>query len=231
MARNVMTQLRTNGKVTRAQLGVTVQTVTADLAESLGLKEARGVIVSDVAEGSAADRAGVKRGDVITSLNGQPVRDMNSLRNRIADAGPGSTANLGIVRDGVEKQVSAKLEALDSRRLARRGGEDEGESDSNGTADRAALGISVAPLTPELASRLRLPKDAHGIVVQDVDPNGRAADADIRPGDVIVEVNRQAVTSVEELRAAVRRTTDKPTLLLINRQGADMFRTVKPANG
>jgi Do/DeqQ family serine protease len=230
MARHVMTDLRTSGKVTRAQLGVTVQTVTPDLAESLGLKQTQGVIVSGVAEGSAADHAGLKRGDVITSLNGQPIRDMNSLRNRIADAGPGSTADLEIVRDGSEKHVSAKLEALDTKRLARNGG-DEGQSDNDGAADRTALGISVAPLTPELASRLRLPKDVRGIVVEDVDPNGRAADADIRPGDVIVEVNRQAVTSVEELRTAVHRSTDKPTLLLINRQGADMFRTVKPANG
>jgi S1-C subfamily serine protease len=86
-------------------------------------------------------------------------------------------------------------------------------------------------LTPEVASRLRLPADTRGIVVQDVDPDGRAMDAGIRPGDVIQEVNRQQVTSVEELRTAVRRNTDKPTLLLINRDGADVFVTVKPANG
>jgi Do/DeqQ family serine protease len=229
MARHVMTELRTNGKVTRAQLGVTVQTVTADMAESLGLKQVGGVIVSSVAPGSAADHAGLKRGDVITALNGQPVHDMNSLRNRIADADPGSTADLGIIRDGSEKHVSAKLEALDPTRLARRGGED-GESDSAGQNDHAALGVSVAPLTPELASELRIPKDTHGVVVRDVDPNGRAADAGIRSGDVIVEVNRQAVTSVDELRNAVRRNTDKPTLLLVNRQGADIFVTVRPAD-
>jgi Do/DeqQ family serine protease len=230
MARHVMTDLRTNGKVTRAQLGVTVQTVTPDMAESLGLKDTRGVIVSSVSPDSAADRAGLKRGDVITTFNGQAVHDMNSLRNRVADAGPGTTAELVIVRDGAEKHVSAKLEELDARRLARRGG-DEGENDREGESDKAALGISVAPVTPEVASRLNLPKDAHGVVVQDVDPDGRAVDAGIRPGDVIVEVNRQPVKSVDELRAAVRRSTDKPTLLLINRQGADVFVTVRPANG
>ena len=229
MARHVMTDLRTSGKVTRAQLGVTVQTVTADMAESLGLKQAGGVIVSSVAANSAADRAGLKRGDVITSLNGQPVHDMNTLRNRIADAGPGSTADLVIVRDGAEKHVSAKLEELDAKRLARRG-DDEGESDSGGQNDRAALGISVAPLTPELASELRIPKGTRGLVVRDVDPDGRAADAGIRAGDVIQEVNRQQVTSVDELRAAVRHSVEKPALLLVNRQGADVFVTVKPAN-
>jgi serine protease Do len=125
--------------------------------------------------------------------------------------------------------VTAKLEELDGRRSARRDG--PAENDRNGSADRTALGIAVAPLTPELATRLGVAKDARGLVVQEVDPDGRAADAGIQAGDVILEVNRQAVTSVDDLRAAVKRTTDKPALLLINRQGADVFVTVKPANG
>ena len=229
MARHVMTELRTKGKVTRAQLGVTVQPVSPDMAESLGLKQTSGVIVSSVAPGSAADKAGVKRGDVITMLNGQPVRDMNTLRNRVADAGPGSTAELGIIRDGSQKQVKVTLEALDARR-ASRDTEDDAESDGSGKADRAALGISVAPLTPELSSQLRIGRDVKGVVVRDVDPDGRAADAGIQAGDVIQEVNRHAVTSVEDLRSATRQNSDRPTLLLINRQGTDLFVTVKPAD-
>jgi len=227
MARRVMTDLRTNGKVSRAQLGVTVQTVTADMAESLGLAKAGGVIVSSVAPDSAADHAGIKRGDVITQLNGQPVHDMNSLRNRIAEAGPGTTADLVVVRDGAEKHVNARLEALNTSRAAR--GEDEGESDARGESDHAALGVTVAPLTPELATRLKLPKDARGVVIQEVNPDGRASDAGIRSGDVIMEVNRRPVTSVEDLRSAVVQHDDKPTLLLINRQGTTVFVTVKPA--
>jgi Do/DeqQ family serine protease len=229
MARRVMTDLRTSGKVSRGQLGITVQTVSSDMAESLGLKQSGGVIVSSVAPGSAAERAGLKRGDVIRSLNGQPVADMNTLRNRVAEAGPGSTVQMVVVRDGAEQHLSARLEALDSRRAAR--GDSDSDSDQSGEPDKAALGISVAPLTPEVASQLRLPANTKGIVVQNVDPDGRAADAGIRPGDVIQEVNRQPVTSVDTLRTAVRRNTDKPTLLLINRDGADIFVTVKPANG
>jgi Do/DeqQ family serine protease len=228
MARHVMTDLRTNGKVTRAQLGVTVQTVTADMAASLGLKQSGGVIVSSVSPDSAADRAGLERGDVITSLNGKSVHDMHALRNRIADAGPGSTADLTIVRDGAEKHVSAKLEELDAKRLAR-GGE-QGDND-RGSADKTALGVSVAPLTPELASRLGVPRTATGVVVENIDPDGRAADAGIREGDVIQEVNRKAVKSADDLRAALQQGSDRPTLLLINRQGADVFVTVKAANG
>ena len=89
----------------------------------------------------------------------------------------------------------------------------------------------MAPLTPELASRIKLPRDAHGVVVQDVNPDGRAADAGIQAGDVIEEVNRQPVQSVDELRAALRKSTDRPVLLLVNREGSDLFVTVRPNNG
>jgi len=228
MARHVMTDLKTSGKVTRAQLGVTVQTVSPDLADSLGLKDARGVVVSSVAPGSAADKAGLKRGDVITTLNGQAVRDTNTLRNHIADAGPGSVANLKVVRDGAEKDVKVTLDTADTRRAAR--DNDEGESDGSSRDDHASLGISVAPLTPELAGQLGVKRDTKGVVVRDVDPDGRSADV-LRPGDVIQEVNRHSVDSVDALRGAIRQSGDKTVLLLINRQGSDLFVTLKPNNG
>lgn len=226
MARHVMTDLRTTGKVTRAQLGVTVQNVTPEMAESLGLEQRQGVIVSSVTAGGAADRAGVKRGDVITALNGEPVRDMNTLRNRVAATEPNTAADLRIIRDGADKQVRVTLDELDGQRASRDAG-----GDSDAESDHAALGISVAPLTPELSSQLGARRDTKGLVVRDVDPDGRAADAGIRPGDIIQEVNRRPVDSVEALRNAVRQPGDKPVLLLINREGTDLFVTVKPANG
>jgi Do/DeqQ family serine protease len=225
MAKNVMEQLRTKGKVTRSQLGVTVQGVTSDLAESLGLKDATGAIVSSVAPGSAAERAGVKRGDVIRSFNGVVVHDTNTLRNRVAEAGPGTTNELVIMRDGSEKRLSVKLDEANPGKSARMNGEEPGAD------DKAALGVSVMPLTPELAARAKAPKDAKGLFVEDVDPDGRAAAAGIQPGDIIQEANRQAVASVDDLRSAVKKSGDKPTLLLINRQGNDLFVTVRPANG
>ena len=224
MAKHVMDELRTNGKVTRAQLGVSVQGVTSDMAESLGLKDVDGAIIGSVTPGSAADRAGLKRGDVIHAFNGQPVRDTNTLRNRVSEAAPGSTADVTIIRDGAEKHVSVKLDEASADKVAQRSSESDG-------GDKSALGVSVAPLTPELASRYRLPKDAHGVLVQEVNPDGRAADAGIQAGDVIEEVNRQAVQSVDDLRAAVRKTTDRPLLLLVNRQGNEVFVTVRANNG
>jgi serine protease Do len=226
MARRVMDDLRTKGKVTRAQLGVSVQNVSADMAASLGLKQAGGVIVSAVTPGSAADRAGIERGDVIQALNGQPVRDMNALRNRVAETSPNSAADLLIVRNGAEKHITARLDELNTRAQA-----EDVDRDDAGESDKTALGVAVAPLTPELASRLGIPQSTKGLVVQNVDPDGRAMDAGIRSGDVIQEVNRRQVNSVADLRAALRQTSDKPALLLIKRQSADIFVTVKPANG
>jgi Do/DeqQ family serine protease len=225
MANSVMQQLRTSGTVRRAQLGVTVQQVTSDIAKSLGLEDDGGAIVSSVAAGSAADKAGLKQGDVIVSFDGQPVHDSNTLRNRIAATRPGSDAQLVIVRDGARKNISVKLDALNAERVARRGDSDATEG------DHAALGVSVAPLTPDMASRLGVSKDAHGLVVEAVDPNGRAADAGIKAGDVIESVNRQPVKGIDDLRAALKRDSDKPTLLLINRQDAKLFVTVRPSNG
>jgi Do/DeqQ family serine protease len=209
MARRVMDDLRKDGRVRRAQLGVEVQPVTSDLAESLGLKHVGGAIVSKVTPDSAADRAGLKRGDVIQSFNGQAVTDFNSLRNHVAEAQPGSNATVGVVRDGAEKTISVKLdEAEVSKRAA--------GSAEPASAEKGSLGIGVE----------RGPK---GLVVTEVNPDSRAADAGLQEGDVILEVNRQAVQSVDELRAAVRKTTDRPALLLVEREGHSLFFTVKPA--
>ena len=224
MAKHVMDELRMNGRVTRGQLGVSVQMVTSDLAESLGLKDVGGALIGSVTPGSAADRAGLKRGDVIQAFNGQPVHDTNTLRNRVAEAAPGSTADLSVVRDGNEKHVSVKLDEAASDKVARR-------NDDSDSVDQTVLGVSVAPLTPELASRYRLPRDTHGLVVQDVDPNGRAADAGIQTGDIIEEVNRQPVQTVDQLRAVLQKTANRPVLLLVNRQGSGLFVTVRPKNG
>ncbi len=222
MAKHVMADLRKDGRVRRAQLGVSVQPVTSDMAASLGLKHVGGAIVGSVTADGAADRAGIKRGDVIQSFNGQPVNDVNTLRNRVADAQPGSTANVVIVRDGGEKTIAVKLDEADvSKRSAR--------ADEPASGDNASLGIAAEPLTPELARRVGAAHGTKGVVVTDVNPDGRAADAGVRQGDVIQEVNRQPVQTVDELRSAVRKTTDRPLLLLVQREGRDLFVTVKPA--
>jgi Do/DeqQ family serine protease len=220
MVRHVMTELRDTGSVRRAQLGVTVQAVTADIAESLGLAQPGGAIVSNVSPGSAAERAGVRRGDVIRSLNGQSVADTNTLRNRVAALAPGSTATLVVSRDGAERSLTVLLDEAAVSRLARGARGPQGET---GTA----LGVAVTPVTPDVAARGGLPRDTRGLLVQSVDPAGRAASAGVQPGDVIVEVNRIPVTSVEELRAAVTRAANPAVLLLVNRDGEHSYVAVR----
>ncbi len=193
------------------------------MAESLGLKTAGGAIVSSVEVGSAADRAGIKRNDIIKAFNGQPVEDTNALRNRVAEAKPGSSATVVIDRNGSERTLTVMLGEADTS--ARAAGPREGTSGD----DNSTLGVRVTPLTPDLATRNSVPKDVHGVLVQDVNPDGRAAAAGIREGDVIQEVNRQPVQTVEELQAAVRGASNRPVLLLVNREGQDRFVTVRPS--
>lgn len=226
MARSVLDQLIKTGKVRRGQLGIIVQKVSTDMAASLGLKEARGVIVSQVQPGSAAERAGIKQGDVITSLNGNAVSEPNTFRNQVASAMPGSDVTLTIQRQGREQEIHASLGEFSETKDRT---DDEGGSGSGTTnSDTGKLGIGVEPLTPEIAQQLNLRPGAQGVVVNEVDPNGPAADAGLQRGDVIEQVNQQPVRTASDLRTALQRSGTRPALLLVNRRGTTTFVTVKP---
>jgi Do/DeqQ family serine protease len=218
MAKSVMAQLTKSGTVRRGILGVTVQPVTSDLASSLGLSDVRGALISSVQHGGPAERAGLQRGDVIVALNGSPVTDSNALRNQIANTEPGSEVTLTILRDKREQQIRVKLAELPANRKI-------AAADNTSNGNTGELGIGVLPLTPELASRLRLPMEAQGLVVTDVNELGAAADAGIREGDVIVEANRQPVRALADLQPTIQNTGSKPLLLLINRGGNTVFVT------
>jgi serine protease Do len=218
MARSVMTQLIDHGEVRRGRLGVTVQTITPDLAKSLDLSGTTGALVSDVEAGSPASAAGLKRGDVITALNGTPVKDNNELRNEVAALQPGTEAELTIVRDGKEQQVTAKLAELAS--AGRRGSSTE----SRGDDSSGRFGLGVEPLASDRASELGV-RARSGVVVASVEPGSRAADAGLRPGDVIEQVDRKPVKSIDELRDVLNTGTD-PALLLVHRGQTTVFVTI-----
>jgi serine protease Do len=226
MTRTVVEQLINKGKVRRGQLGVYVQAVTEELAQSLGLKEARGVIVSSVQKGSAAEKAGLKQGDVITAVNGNAVNDANELRNLVASTQPGSDVALTIVREGHEQQLKVTLGELSES--SNRAGVQQGGG-GGGQSEGGRLGLALTPLTPELAARLRLPEDKQGLVVTDVDPTGPGADAGLQQGDLIEQANRQPLKSVEDLHAAIQGAGERPLLLLVTRPGeGTIFVTVRP---
>ena len=223
MTRNVLEQLTRGGKVRRAMLGVGIQPVTSDLATAMNLTEARGVLINSVEAGSPAEHAGLQVGDVIIALNGASVNDPNTLRNQIASTAPGTEVTLTILRNGKEKQVHARLGLLESK--------GEAAPEQQGTDSHEQLGINVEPLTPEIATQMGLPRGTQGLVVQDVDPSGPAAEASLKPGDVILEVNRRGVRSVAEMRAALAKSGSRPLLLLVNRAGRNIFLTVQPKAG
>jgi serine protease Do len=227
MAKSVMEQLVKSGKVRRGQLGIVVQKIDADLAAGLGLDSPRGLIVSSVRAGSAADRAGLRRNDIVTALNGQAVNDPNTFRNRVASTAPGAEVTLTVVRDGREQQLRASL-----GEFVAEGAEDDEESRPGAQGQQGTsagrLGLSVEPLTPQAAERLRLPAGTQGLLVRDVDGAGPAALAGMRESDVIVEANRQAVRTTEDLRAAVERAGTRPVLLLVARGANTFFVTVRP---
>ena len=194
------------------------QTIDSALARSLGLKDVRGALVSNVTGGSPAERAGVRRGDVILSVDGHAVADSNALRNRIASTQPGTRVALTIVRDGREQTLSATLGEL----AGARGVPVDGEEEAPG---RGAFGLSVEPLTAERARQLGV-RAERGLFVGAVTAGSAAERAGLRAGDVIETVDGRAVSSAAELRQALDATPDRPALVLVHREDQTLFLTV-----
>lgn len=225
MARDVLDQLLKNGEVRRGHLGIVVQPVTEDMAANLSLNNVRGLIVSQIQPGSAAERAGMKRGDVILALNGNAVSDPNSFRNDVAGTPPGNTVTLRVLREGNEQELRATLEEfkVEERPVSPvRNNSSESRGDQTGK-----LGLAVQPLTPAIAQQLGISAETQGLVVVEIDPAGPAADSGIQRGDVIEAVNQQPVRTVAEIRTALERSGDKPVLLLVNHKGTTIFLTIR----
>jgi serine protease Do len=219
LAKSVFTQLAAKGYVERGWLGVTIQELTPALVKSLGLSDGHGALVAQVTPDSPAAKAGVKQGDVIVSVAGRQVARSADLPPLVANLEPGRPVALSVIRDGKPVTLNvtvARLEDEATRASARAGAESRGR-----------LGLVVGPLTPDLAGELSLPRDLRGVVVREVLDGSPAAEAGIRPADVILQANRRPVTSVDDLRKVVE-TSKKgnPILLLIRRDNAERYVTV-----
>ena len=227
MAKGVMEQLVANGRVRRGMLGINIQNITPEVAQSLELKDTKGVIVSNVRTGSAAEKAGVKRNDIVLAINNDAIEDSNVLRNKVAGTKPGSEIKLRILRDGNEQEISAVLDEFNAEG-AKNETPTEKENNAPNPGQNGKLGLNLQPLTPQTARQLELPADSSGVVVTDVDQNGAAAREGIIRGDVILEINRQAVSSLEDVQTALDKSGNRPILLLITRKGQTVYLTVKP---
>jgi serine protease Do len=195
-ATDILPQLRQAGRVTRGYIGVGLRDVDPDLQRSLGLNSSRGAMVVDVRDGSPGARAGLRTYDVIVAVDGKPVDGNDELIQVVASGQPGKTATLNVVRDGRALNVVVKLAERASV------SESEGQSDFSLPIRRpgSLLGLSVREIDAEFAERYDLPKDMGGVLIARVDPMGPAIDADIERGNVLLEVNRRPVRSVEDFR-------------------------------
>jgi len=200
VAMQVGQQLQTTGHVTRGKLGVVIQSVTQGLADSFGLPQPQGALVSSVEKGGPAERAGIESGDVILKLNGQPLRDSSELPVQIAAVAPGTSVNLEIWRNHATREVAVKLGAMEEQRSAANPGPHQ---------EGGKLGLAVRPLTAEEQRGANM---KGGLVVERA--SGPAAEAGIQPGDVVLAANGSPLNNAEELRSAVEKSKGHIALLI-----------------
>lgn len=209
LARNIAEQLINNGEVVRGYLGVVIQQLTAELAESFDIDQTGGILVAQVTDDSPAQTAGLKVGDVITSYQGKPVNDIGKFRNRVALTPPGSHESLVIIRDGKRQEIDITIGKLGDQHLM---AQTPAES-----ADE--LGLSVQTLTPQLAQHFGA-KAGQGVVVTQVKPDSIAAQAGIKNGDIILQVNRKPVDSATAFNRAVGESQREKRVLLLIASGS-----------
>jgi serine protease Do len=222
MAKDVIGQLRENKTVKRGWLGVTIQDIDENTAKALGLKGTKGALVTSVLEGEPAQKAGVQTGDVITAVSGQSVDDANMLLRRVAAIKPGETAKLEVWRKGQTMAVSVALGERDLDRTST-----AGQPGQERHPEQTVLGLTVRPVERQEAKALGLDRPA-GLLVTSVEENSAAEDTDIRAGDVILEVNQQAVSSAAEFKriAEADGRAKGVVMLLIKRQRQNIIRTI-----
>ncbi len=221
MVQQVVGQLRSRGKVIRGWLGVGIQEVTADLAAKFSIKENDGVLVNDVFENEPAARAGLKPGDIIAKVDGHRVETPAGLSRAVAGLTPGTKIELDVIRNGERRTVTVDLgERKEDAVVA--------SIPSPPPQPEVKLGLSVQDLTPELADKFKI-KDQKGVLVNKVDPGSVAQEQGLREGDLIKEVNRQAVASSEEFKSAVAQAKKGESVLLrVVRENRAFYSVLSP---
>jgi len=226
MTRAVMDSLIKNGKVTRGWLGVSIQEVTQNLAKQFGLKETKGALVSEVMADSPAAAAGLKSGDVVVGYDGKPVDSPAVLRNLVAQTPIGKSVKLEVLRNTKRETVSIKIAEQPKEMTQAEGGD---ETIEEGGKQSALSGMELRNLSPDISRQLGLPPGMQGVVITGIAPDSAAAQAGVEAGDVILEINRQAVRSVNDVRKiSAKLPKNEGALLLLNRRGGKLFLVVKP---
>jgi serine protease Do len=212
MADGIIKQLKDTGEVSRGWLGVGIQNLTPELAEYYGIKAREGVLVTQTYKDDPADKAGIKEGDIIIAVDGKPIATSHELSRTVAEAGVGNKMTITLLRDGREKEVRVKLaKRPDTEPTMARS--EETRSDD--------LGLQVRAINPEIADRLGLDENTRGVIVTAVDPGSKAAETDIRQGDLIVEINRKPIESMDDYRSQIERIEKGDTVQMLLRRGGN----------
>ncbi len=218
MAKNVMNQLVKNGKVSRGWLGILLQDISHDLRQALDLKNSKGALVAEVTEDSPAEKAGLKRGDVIIKYNGKMINNAGHLKNKVGLTFPNTEVKLDVIRKGKIKSLTVKLGTRPSQAYASSGFTDTGNS----------LGMKVQNLTPDLAERFGYQRYKGGVVITNITPNSPAANAGLQVGYLVLEVNRAPIDNIKAFQKAIKSTSlEKGILLLIGTQNGAQYVIVK----
>jgi len=213
VAKPLIPQLISKGEVTRGYIGVSIQAITPELAKAMNLKEAKGALVSDVVPGSPADKGGMKQGDVIIAFNQKNIDGPRDLSSWVAQTAVGQEAKVIILRDGNEKQLTLRIEKVASEKA---------KAEKSAPSDQGKWGLGLEDLNPQMKGFLN-PKSSDGVMVANVQPGSPADQAGIRPGDILLSVNRQPAHSAKEAVEAISKAKDSDSLLLLLRREEGTF--------
>ncbi len=217
LAKSVLGQLKEKGKVTRGWLGVYIQRLTPDMAESLSVPGKKGALVADVTKDGPAEKAGIRSGDVIVKFNGKDINDEHELPQIVATVKPGKKVDVKVIREGKEKTISVTIGEMEAEPVKRAGSPDLTKG----------LGLTVQEITPEIAKHLDI-ENRKGVIVTSVDSGSPADGAGFQEGDVIRQINRQAIANAAEFQKMLKKVKDEKTVLfLVERGDARIFLAVK----
>jgi serine protease Do len=219
IARTVMDSLISYGKVTRGYLGVGIQNITPGLADEFKLQGDHGALVSEVVAGSPAAKAGFQDGDVVLKFNGKKIEDSGHLKLVVAETGPGATVPVEIERNGQTKTLNVTVQSLSGHEPAASNSQNENGNNDTGTLN----GVAVADLDQQARSQFNIPANVTGAVITQVDPSSPSAEAGLKPGDVIEDINHQAVKNADDAVNMTKNPPSKRTLLRIWSDGGSRY--------